>query len=74
MGASANLVLAEIEVVLQCHRHWLDAVWFLRGMEEIVLVRLAMSMKPRVLAPSEVAPLRAMYVVSRGLVLFGGKV
>ena len=37
-------------------------------------MRLAMGMSSRVLAPNEVAPLRHMYVVSRGLVLFGGRV
>jgi len=64
----------QIEVVLHCHRHWLDAIWFLKSVEEIVLVRLAMTMKSRVLAPGEVAPLRSMYVVSRGCVIFGGRV
>ena len=64
----------QIEVVLHCHRHWLDAIWFLRGVEEVVLVKLAMSMGHRVLAPGEVAPLRALYVVSRGMILFGGRV
>jgi hypothetical protein len=37
-------------------------------------VRLAMTMKSRVLAPGEVAPLRSMYVISRGRVIFGGRV
>jgi hypothetical protein len=64
----------QVEVVLHCHRHWLDEIWFLRGIEELVLVRLAMSMTSRTLAPGEVAPLRALYVVSRGCVLFGGRV
>ena len=64
----------QIEVILHCHRHWLDAIWFLRDLEEICLVRLAMGMSSRVLAPSEIAPLRHMYVVSRGLVLYGGRV
>ena len=64
----------QIEVVLHCHRHWLDSVWFLRGLEEICLVRIAMSMESRTLAPGEVAPLRYLYVVSRGLVLYGGRV
>ena len=70
-----NLSIAlQIEVVLHCHRHWLDAIWFLRGMDELVLVRLAMSMSTRVLAPNEVAPLRCMYVLTKGCVLYGGRV
>ena len=64
----------QIEVVLHCHRRWLDAIWFFRGLEEICLVRFAMGMSSRVLAPNEVAPLRHMYVISRGLVLYGGRV
>lgn len=59
----------QIEVVLHCHRHWLDAIWFLRDFEEICRVRLAMSMGSQVLAPGEVAPQRNLYVISRGLVL-----
>ena len=35
-------------------------------MDELVLVRLAMSMSTRVLAPNEVAPLRCMYVLTKG--------
>ena len=37
-------------------------------------MRIAMAMANRTLAPGEVAPMRHLYVVSRGLVLFGGKV
>jgi len=64
----------QIEVVLHCHRHWVDKVWFFHGLEELCLVRLAMSMASRVLAPGEMAPLGLLYVVGRGLVLFGGRV
>ena len=64
----------QIEVVLHCHRHWLEAVWFLRETEETAMVRLAMSMKSRTLAPQEVAPNRHLYVIARGLALYGGRV
>jgi hypothetical protein len=64
----------QIEVILHCHRHWLDQIWFLRRLDELCLVRLAMSMTERVLAPGEVAPQGDLYVVARGLVLFGGRV
>ena len=37
-------------------------------------LQIAMGMSSRVLAPNEVAPLRHMYVISRGLVLYGGRV
>ena len=61
-------------MVLYCHRHWLDAIWFLKDLKEITLVRLAMAMNPKVFSPGEVAPLRTLYVVARGLVLYGGRV
>jgi len=64
----------QIEVVLHCHAHWLDKIWFLRDVEELCRVRLAMTMTARVLAPGEVAPRGLLYVISRGLVLFGGHV
>ena len=37
-------------------------------------MRLAMSMNSQVLAPGEIAPLRQLYVITRGLVLYGGAV
>jgi len=67
-------IALQVEVILHCHRHWLDAIWFLKEIEEICRVRLAMSMASQVLAPGEVAPQRQLYVISRGLVLFGGRV
>ena len=64
----------QVEVVLHCHRHWLDRVWFLKNVEMICCVRLAMSMSSQVLAPGEVAPCRQLYIIVRGIVLFGGKI
>ena len=37
-------------------------------------MRLAMAMRPRVFSPNEVAPQRLLYVLRRGLVLYGGRV
>ena len=64
----------QVEVVLHCHRHWLDRVWFLKKGEMICRVRLDMSMSSQVLAPGEVAPCRQLYIIVRGIVLFGGKI
>lgn len=49
----------QIEVVLHCHRHWLDRIWFLKDIDELCRVRIAMSMATRVLAPGEVAAVRS---------------
>lgn len=64
----------QIEVVLHCNRDWLDAVWFLRELEEVCLVKICGNLAVKTLAPGELAPLRCLYVISRGLVLFGGRV
>ena len=64
----------QIEVVLECNRHWLSGIWFLRDLEEICLVRVCSSLVSKTLAPGELAPRRYLYVVKRGFVLFGGRV
>jgi len=64
----------QIEVVLECNRHWLSGIWFLRALEEICLVRVCSSLVSKTLAPGELAPRRYLYVVKRGFVLFGGRV
>ena len=48
--------------------------WFFTDVDEICIVRVALAMQPRVLAPNEIAPQRSLYVIHRGLVLFGGRV
>ena len=48
----------QVEVVMHIHRQWMRSVWFVRDLEEAVKVRMAMAMKQRMLAPSEVAPNR----------------
>ena len=64
----------QIETTLYVHRHWLESIWFVKNLEAPVKVRLAMAMEPKVLAPGEVAPNRHLYVISRGSVIFGGRV
>ena len=56
------------------HRLWLEATWFLKGLESSCLVRLAREMTTQTLAPGEVAPMHNLYVITRGLVLYGGRV
>ena len=64
----------QIEAVLYVHSHWLNLVWFIRELDAPVKVRLAMAMKPQVLAPGEVAPYRHLYVLVRGSVMYGRRV
>lgn len=63
----------QIEAIMHIHSHWVKAIWFVRPLEEICCVRLAMAMTTRVLAPAEIAPTRVLYVVQRGVVLYGGR-
>jgi len=64
----------QIEVMLHVHRHWLEEVWFIRNLDDAVKVRLAMAMKPKVLAPGEAAPQRVLYIISRGLVFYNARI
>ena len=47
----------QIEVILQCNRPWLDAIHFLRSLEEVCLVKVCTSLSSKTLAPGELAPL-----------------
>ena len=61
-------------MLLYIHRRWLEVIWFLRGLESSCLVRLAREMTVQTLAPGETAPMHNLYVVTRGLILYGGRV
>jgi hypothetical protein len=64
----------QIEVILHVHSKWLEAIWFVRDLEASVKVRIALSMAPRVIAPGEIAPPGSLYVLSRGKVMYGGRI
>ena len=73
--ALPNLSLPlQLEAMLHIHRAWLDAVWFIRELEAPVKVRLAMEMQPRVMSPGEVAPNRHMHSLTRGTMIYGGRI
>ena len=62
----------QIEVVLHIHRHWLETIWFVKDLDAPVKVQLAMSMGQKVFSPGEIAPIRNMYIIYRGSMLYGG--
>lgn len=64
----------QAEVVLRVHSSWLRQIWFMRGAEQGALVQLALRMQACVFAPNEVPPAKRMYVIHRGIVLYGGRV
>lgn len=51
-----------------------DSIWFVKKLEDVVKVKLAMGMQSSVMAPGEVAPNRDLYLILRGTVIFGGRV
>ena len=59
---------------MRSNKHWLSRISFLKGAEDLILVRLAMLMTSRTFTTGEVAVKGYLYVVMRGIVLFGGRV
>lgn len=64
----------QIEVYLHIHNDWLEAIWFIRGLESSVKVRIAKAMAPTIMAPGEISPPGNLYVISRGRVMYGGRI
>lgn len=64
----------QIELMLHVHSKWMQSIWFIKDLGMTVQVQLALSMTERLLSPGEVAPQRHLYIISRGSVLFGGRV
>jgi len=62
------------EVAWHVSRVWLVRVWFLKDMPLPFLVQLSIQLKPQVFAPGEETPIGGLYIVSRGLALYGGRV
>ena len=62
------------DVVWQINQRWLKHVWFLRNAEDKFMVKLALTLKAAVFAPSELCPIGYMYISHRGIALYGGRV
>ena len=61
----------QCEILLYVNRPWLQKVWFFQNLEPACLARLARETSVLTFAPSEIAPLQNLYVVARGMVLYG---
>jgi len=64
----------QIEVMLYVNSHWLESIWFVRELDDNLKVRLSLMMRPKVVGPGDLAPSGHMYVLSRGSVMFGGRI
>jgi len=61
-------------VVWKVNEKWLRHVWFLRMAEDSFMVQLSLQLTAAVFAPAELCPNGYMYIVHRGIALYGGKV
>ena len=61
------------EVLLHCNRAWLHRVTFLQDTDHEFIAGIVLKMAPMVFAPGDNVFGTALYVVHRGLGLFGGK-
>ena len=62
------------ELVWMMHKPWLSRVAFFKGTEPEFLVQIALSLSPIVFAPGELATSGFLYIVHRGIALYGGRV
>jgi len=79
--ARANKVLIENmspmlqgQVVWKVNEKWLRHVWFLAQAEDSFMVQLSLHLTAAVFAPAELCPSGYMYIIHRGIALYGGKV
>lgn len=61
-------------VAWEVNKEWLSHVWFLADAPLALMVQLSMKLYPSVLAPAEIAPVGPLYIVNRGLALYGGRI
>jgi hypothetical protein len=63
------------EVSLMVNSRWVAKVWYLKdGAELELLIEIASRLKPQVFAPWEFVPGGAMYVLQRGVAIWGAKI
>lgn len=61
-------------VVWKVNEKWLRHVWFLAQAEDSFMVQLSLHLTAAVFAPAELCPQGYMYIIHRGIALYGGKV
>ena len=62
------------EVVWCTNEGWLRRVWFFEKAEHQFMVEVALTLVPMVFSPGEIATNGYMYIVHRGIALYGGRV
>ena len=59
---------------MTCYRSIINALWFLKGAEDMCLVQLVMQLRPYIYSPQEVLDHGVIYIAVRGIVLYGIRV
>ena len=62
------------EVALQVNEKWLRRVWFLNGAGQEFVVQIALQLEAMVFTIGEVINNGYLYIINRGIALFGGRV
>ena len=62
------------EVALKCNERWLARVWFLKSACREFVVQLALLLEPVVFSIGEVVANGNLFIIFRGLALYGGRV
>ena len=62
------------EVSMHISHRWIRSVRFLRGAENDFIILLATSLQPAVFAPGELATTGYLYIIHKGVALYGGRV
>lgn len=62
------------EVALQVNEKWLRRVWFLTGAGQEFVVQIALQLEAMVFTIGEVVNNGFLYIINRGIALFGGRV
>ena len=62
------------EVTWEVNKRWLTRIEFFRGAEKEFLVQISTSLTPIIFTPGELAVTGYLYIVHRGIALYGGRV
>jgi len=62
------------EVAWRTSERWLKRIVFLRSAEPAFMVQFSLALLPQVFAPGEIVPASSLYVIHRGIALYGGRV
>jgi len=63
-----------VEVTVYMYARLFEKIWYLKLVDQTVATNIAMRFTSNVMAPGELASLRTLYVIERGMILYRGAV